>query len=196
MIEILTGFVIGLFTSFVFWYSLSHWVVPNLEFDPAIYREDTVSDTLKHVYRIRYRNCGRRDLIDLEFIVRLRLRGLRKEKPSLWRSIYIPVDDSRIPKIASQKGTKKKNSIRILVSQIDNTYIDILPNPLRTKFTTGDILLEDLMELGERAELEVYAFAYDRFSGAKKLFETIFYRHSIFDERNYITKLKQRKNIV
>jgi hypothetical protein len=135
MIEILSGYIIGVLTSITAWYVLYHRIVPSLEFFPEIYKSKTDENQSGYKYRVRFRNNGSREIIDLELFAKLRIKGLSPSSPTTWRAIYIPIDDSRIPRLKSQKGTNKRIAVQLLISEIPSSAVGSLPIELQKRMS-------------------------------------------------------------
>lgn len=161
--EVMLGFVLGILASFGVWFFVERMLIPKLEFHEHVYVDRSEGGSPE--YRIRYRNPGRA-LIDLEFIVKLRIQGLRQQRPGLWRAIYIPVDDNRIP-LVPRMSENQTRSVRLMVGEIEAKYHSSLPREARTVWDAVDPLSE-LLDTGSASELEVHAFSYDRFSGSRE----------------------------
>jgi hypothetical protein len=183
MIELLSGFLIGIMSSFLVWYLLYRRLVPSLEFSPKVYREKSDENPSGYVYRIRFRNIGKRTLIDIELFAKLRIQGISPLKSTYWRAIYLPIDDPRIPKIESQRKSKKRTSVRLLITQLSESSISILPLKIQKKCQDDKICLEDLFSAG-RSTLQIFAFGYDEFSGARKIFESKLYTLEDIEDEN------------
>ena len=182
MIELLSGYLIGVLTSITAWYVLYHRIIPSLEFFPEIYKSQTDENQSGYKYRVRFQNNGSREILDLELFAKLRIKGLSERNPSTWRAIYIPIDDPRIPRLTSQKGTNKRFAVQLLVLEISDSSRRFLPSSLQEKCQNQELTLEDLMQLGTQSTLEIIGFGYDAFSSARKIFESKIY--SIQDIRN------------
>lgn len=185
--ELILGFILGLIASYVVWYFVVHRLVPTIVFEPKLYAHHINDKTARSEYRIRYRNAGRRDLIDLEFVVKLRVKGLRSEAPSIWRAIYIPVDDARIP-LVQPHNKNQTRSVRLLVSEIEKKYLEVLSSEIQNDIELGNKGLELLLGLGTFTELEVYAFCYDVFSGSRKLFRNTYHLSDIVSESDFLQR--------
>lgn len=172
MFEIIIAFLFGILASFLAWLITYRFITPKLSFFPAVYKEKTDENPAGFKYRIRIKNKGFRDIIDMEIIVKLRIKGLYEHKRNIWNAIYIPVDDPRIPKIQSQRKKMKRTAVLLCISKIIPTAKAILPKELQEKCKDNSLLLEDILELGKEANLQIYCFGYDPFSGSRKLFES------------------------
>jgi len=178
VLEFIAGFLMGVLTNIFSWWILSHWVVPRLRFSPAISktpRQPTQDDKSGYKYRIKFENAGRRPIIDVELMARLRIKGLGEHPKTNWQIVYIPLDGSvvyRIPRIVPVgRGRHTRHILGFYVNSVDEFRNNpIYPPEIRYKAQERVLLLEDLLTLGTEADLEVEAFGYDEFSGARKLF--------------------------
>lgn len=172
MIEVGVGFILGVISSAIVWLAVTHLIVPSIAFFPDITR--TVSDETPsgYKYRVRFQNRGHRAILDLELFACLRIQGLAINEPSTWRAIYIPVDDPRIPRVLSHRKSGKRLAVQLLVHSLSDSARACLPAELQTKTKDGTLRLEDIMAVGKNARLQVFAFGYDSFSGARKVFES------------------------
>lgn len=82
MYELISGFLIGLLTSMMAWHILFHRIVPSLEFFPAIYKKRTDENPSGYKYRIKFRNTGRREVLDVELFAKLRIGGCCRVSPN------------------------------------------------------------------------------------------------------------------
>ena len=129
MIELLSGYFIGVLTSIMAWYVLYHRIVSSLEFFPEIYKSQTDENQSGCKYRVRFQNNGSREILDLESFAKIIIKDLSKGNPSSWKAIYIPIDDPRIPRLTSQRGTNKRFAVQLLVSEIPDSARGCLPSP-------------------------------------------------------------------
>jgi len=173
--EYIIGFILGVMASFVTWYILSHHVIPKIEFFPNIYKEKNDENPSGFRYLIRFKNLGSRDIIDLDIMAKLRIHGIYDFKKWAWKAIYIPIDDNKIPKINSHKKSPKRTAVQLCVFNISDEAKMSLPDELQEQCNMKTILLEDLFKLGDKAELKLFLFGYDTFSGTRKLFESKVY---------------------
>ena len=173
MLEIAAGFLLGIVASVSVWYVLEHLLVPRVEFLPAIYRSKTQENPSGYKYRVKFRNIGRREILDFELFAKLRLRGV--SSTANWRAVYIPIDDSRIPRIPSHRKSGKRLAVQLLVSEIPDHAAAFLPSELKSARDNGSLTLENLMAFGNEGTLEIVGFGYDAFSGTRKVFQSKVY---------------------
>ena len=170
--EIIIGFVLGIIASILAWYILFHKIIPKVDFFEKIYKDRTDENPSGYRYLIRFQNNGHRDIIDIELFAKLRIKGIYEHRRNAWKAIYIPIDDNRIPKINSQKRNHKRIAIQICPTEINHIAKRSIPDELKRKLDDETILLEELMEIGEKSELQIFGFGYDSFSGSRKVFES------------------------
>lgn len=185
MEQFVLGFLVGVVTNIFSWWILAHYVVPSIHFSPSISKRPRVSterDAAPFGYRIKLENRGRRSVIDLELIVRLRINWPPDYLPSTWTIFNVPLSESggdtyRIPRILPvSKGKHVRTTVRLHINDIDE-FRDkpFYPEPIRFKAKERALLLEDILSLGPQPTLQVLAFGYDEFSGARKLFVSKLY---------------------
>src|SRR5690606_28147105 len=111
--------------------------------------------------RIKLRNTGKRNAIDLKIIVRV--SAWRIGKRDLWTHFNIRHNTEFTP-ILQPKGDKLIN-----VCYFDGYPIEVTDRV--TKFTRERInsitSFADLFKMGERVNIKVYVFGYDEFSGSR-----------------------------
>ena len=73
---------------------------------------------------------------------------------------------------------KVRDMIRLHIEELDQLKSPLYSEEIQREHDEGVLLLEDLLELGQDATLQVIAFGYDDFSGSRKVFESKLYRRS------------------
>ena len=183
LMQILVPYLLGVITTLTGWYILSHYYVPKLQFSKSISKTKTNDNRSGCIYRIKVENYGNRDIIDLEFYAKFRIRGLYPQFPGNRGIIGIPLSRSRIYKIKPvKKGEREEGKRDILSIHYDETKEfskPIYPENIKMKSQNESLLLEDIMRLGSSCTLQIIAFGYDVFSGARKMFESK--RYSLAD---------------
>ncbi len=169
-ISILVGIPIGVLTSFIAWWILFHHVVPVIRFSPHISKTETDDNKSGYRYRVKFENSGARNILDVELFARLRVKGF-PPYPSNWKVIDIPLSRDRIPRIRPIKKSQSGSIIRLNLSKAEFNKA-FYPEDIRQKSEEDSILLEDVMTLGADGTLQIIAFGYDGFSGARKVFES------------------------
>ncbi|MGZ6317400.1 MAG: hypothetical protein ACXWNQ_09085 [Anaerolineales bacterium] len=180
MVNLLIAFLLGSVVNFLTWSVLNHIFVPDIRFSSSINkreREPTKDDASKFGYRIKLENNGRRSVIDVEVTARLRINYPPDVLPNTWTLINIPLEKTgdyryHITRLArTRTGEPLTHTLRLLINEIsDFRDISVYPASIRAKAKKRALLLEDILSLGEDASLQVTAFGYDEFSGARKLF--------------------------
>jgi len=177
-ITLLISVPIGAISSLIAWWILNYCIKPKVTFSEDISR--TFEDT-KSFYRFKFENSGKRKIVDVEAIAKLRIKGLKYT--TNWEVIYLPLDNSHIPIIRSVKKEKEKlrELLRLELGLIGLNYFRFLPVNITDKITDDSITLEELMNLGTEAELILIISGYDEISGAKKTFEYKYQESDIKD---------------
>jgi len=170
-VSLIFNAILGVITSIIGWFILFRMLVPKFKFSNKI-NKILYSSGENPVYRIKFKNVGQRNAIDIEVFVRLRVRNL-SQTPRFkltWTIITLHTNTNHIPHLS-------KNNNRILILHLKETqelHVLKFKNALQGK----EINLENLLSLGDKAELVVWALAYDEFSGARKAFVSKHYKIS------------------
>ena len=165
----MTEFIIGIVTGILGWAILAHIVVPSLSFSKNIAK---TYEGNKFRYRIKVNNTGWRSIIDVQLAARLRVADLSTE-PGRVQVIYIPIGYEHTPIIPPHK----KMLFHLRITNIDTYGLELLPKKVADSIKNGTVTLEDMLKINQDSTLQFYLFGYDRFSGARKLFESKRYTH-------------------
>lgn len=177
LISILIGLFIGILTNLIAWWILFHHIVPKIYFSHSISKIPTQEDKSGYKYRFKIQNLGKRPIIDVELIARIRLKGAG-DFPRNIRIVDIPLSKKaishRIPIIMSGDDTGK--ILKLFVNEVDE-FRDLAryPDYIKIKSNEKILLLEDVLSIGSEATLQIFAFGYDEFSGSRKVFISKFY---------------------
>jgi hypothetical protein len=164
LLSTLVGVPFGIAASFAAWFIVFRGFVPKFIFSEQISEIPGVSPEETPQYRIKIKNIGRRNAIDVDVFSRLRVRNLlhRPEFSATWTIVTLTSDTTHEPRIP-------RGANRVVVLGLDNT-----PELSSTKFQAAlngrAPTLEVLLSLGEAAELVVWVLAFDEFSCARKAF--------------------------
>jgi hypothetical protein len=163
---------ISLLTALGFFYWQLQIVVPKVRFSKQISKLPRETGGFR--YRVKIENCGSRDMIDIELYARFRVKALRPNFPGNWHGVTIPMG-SRIARLRPALKSLMRDARELELKKID--FIDKGPFPaeILQNAADGSLLLEDLLSLGTKRTLQVFVFAYDAFSGSRKLFESPIY---------------------
>jgi len=174
IVGIIVGLPLGIIASFIAWWLLTHAIVPKIKFAPFI-SKIKIKDKEDYKYRIGIRNVGNRDMIDVEIIVELIIKGFDVNVPTNTSHIQLKLKKSRLPKI------KRKSQWALTINTNE------LPTSLRYKYKNCNF--EDLLNI-DNATTIIIVFGYDKFSGARKVFESNKYtandiREELFHKKYY-----------
>lgn len=75
-------------------------LVPKIEFSDQISKLKCNENNSGFKYRFKFENAGKRDIIDVQILIRLRIEGLRKENPRNWEVVYTPTSTLHYENIA------------------------------------------------------------------------------------------------
>jgi len=119
-------------------------------------------------YRIGIRNVGNRDMIDVEIIFELIIKGFDKDVLQNTSYIQLKLSKPRLPKI------KKKSQWALTINTTE------FPNSLLPKYKNCS--LKDLLKI-ENSKARIIAFGYDKYSGTRKVFESQQYTVDNIEEK-------------
>ncbi len=166
------GILLGVASSMLSWFILFHVIVPKIRFSNFISRTAKPDSAGCHRYWLKFENYGRRGIVDVEFICQLRIKGLRPREKTSWRLFYPKIQYRRLPFFPSILKGGLRQLIEIIPVFEDLDSERSLPNNLREIYAKGNLLLEDLLSAGDKAELRIFTYGYDSFSGTRKAFQS------------------------
>lgn len=167
------GFPFGILASFLAWMIVFRWIVPSICFSemismvpPAVYARAIK----KPRYRIKFMNTGRRGIVDVEVMTRLRVRCLsgNQDFANTWSMVTLRTDTMREPRIPP-------GASRTIVLDLEGTP-ELKSSLFLSAIAGREPSLETLLSLGTDAEIAVWVFGYDDFSGSRKAFVSKKYR--------------------
>jgi len=167
---------------FVWWLTFKYWA-PKLEFGKTISKLPTEDNKSKFKYRFKFENTGKRNIIDIEVIVRLRIRGLKKDFPDNWEVIYLPTSSLDYKKVAIVRPSSKykiRPILEIKPYECDYFKKKFFPENIKTKAINNELSLDDIMQLGTASEFQIMMIGTDEFSGARKFFESKVFKRNDF----------------
>jgi len=157
------GVLLGILSSFLTWWLLSHLLVPKIRFAPFL-SKIKVRNQNKFRYRIGFINTGRRSIIDLEIYFKLVIKGYDVQLPRNTHYIEIPLREPKINRVKC--GTRW--TIDLILSD--------LPDKLRAITIDQNPSLEDLLKYNRSTYAKIFIFGFDQYSGTRKFFESQAYR--------------------
>lgn len=169
----LVGIPFGVLASFLAWMIVFRWIVPSISFSEVISKVPpvTYAKAIKDPrYRIKFLNIGRRGIVDVEVMTRLRVRCLsgNQDFANTWCMVTLKTDTMREPRIPP-------GASRSVVLDLEGT--PELGSSLFVSAIAGrELTLETLLSLGTDAEIAIWVFGYDDFSGSRKAFVSKKYR--------------------
>jgi hypothetical protein len=171
---LLLGFLLGGGASFCAWWLVTHGIVPSLAFSPTISKVSKREDPARSSYRFKFKNSGRRAIIDVELFARLYAK--LSPTATTYQVIPIALSQTRFP-ILRARGRDKL--ISILPAESQHFGRANYPEAIRAAYTSGSLTLEQIMSMDGEVELQVICFGFDSFSGARKLWQVTYKVDSI-----------------
>jgi len=169
------GLILGIVASFIAWWLIIRFFRSSIKFSSNISKILSRKKTPKYIYRIKFENTGRRKILDLEIVAKLRIRELKRSFKDNWEVVYIPLINNNIPKFSPVRKSKSRTIVTLLLNETQDFSKSIFPKWVQNKYLKKSILLEDLFKLGTKATLQVYGFGHDEFSGNRRIFESKIY---------------------
>ena len=197
------GLLGGVALSALFWYFITHLIVPKVAFSEEITKRFTVDR--KPVYELRVRNASkRRAIVDVYVSVVIITTGLKMYPGSRGTTtIVFPIKHyaHSILRLRPHRG------FRVIRLNLDETFRTADEHHRRTfsldKYgsTNKDGPLEYLLSQGENASLDVEMLAYDEWSGSRKYFQSPSYKledivHGQFDGLHTIRFVEPETDLI
>lgn len=178
--EVALSFIFGVISSAVVWYVVTHVMKPALTFSEKLVRIDYKD---KPRYTVRIFNAGRREVIDVRPIIRLRIKGLLPDI-SHWKNIDLELDEAKCANIPKKKhGHLDSRGFWFFPGDTEEFSAAYFPDTIKKKKEEGLLTLEDILETGDNAYIIVYVFCYDAWSGVRKLYISNEYRRKNIETR-------------
>lgn len=183
----LSGFLLGIFTNFIWWVVSAKLIVPKVVFSRYISKQPIENSLNKSgfKYRIKIVNSTRRPIYDLEIRVILKIKGLGTTDGNTSNySIALDYEGKDISKSLIFESNK---IIQLYINRTQNILTsDFIPTEIKEKYNVSALKLEDLLKLGKEAYLIIHASGYDGFSGARKFYNSKkYFVHDIYGAKYF-----------
>jgi hypothetical protein len=159
VIAIAVGLCTGLSTCLWSWWIVARFIRPELAIVPEISKLPDDTGAASWRYRIKLLNKRRRFLphtaaVDIHVSAAIRVKALRPGAPNVWYYLTVPV--GRTGQLAYMKWNQ---TLRLRLHDIDGSQTKLLPQNVRSNIEDRSIELEQLLDLGEKAQLRVVVTA-------------------------------------
>lgn len=204
--DVVISTVTGVLASYFVWWLTFKYLTPKIKFTDSISKLPTNENNSGFRYRFKFENCGSRNMIDVDVIVRLRIRGLRPNFGNNWEVIYLPTSSMEYQKLAivrpigkPLKGHKSLRPVFEIKPYLCEYFeTNLFSKSIREKAVNQSLSLEDVLNEGIEANLQVLILGYDQYSGARKFFESRVFGLSDIQEgyydRHSVFMVKTKKN--
>ena len=168
----------GVAASYFVWWFTFRFLTPKVNFAESISRIPTKDNPSGFKYRFKFENIGLRNMIDIEVVIRVRIKGLRPDIQGNWEVVYLPISSLPYQKLAIVRPVYRKDKKRVRpVFEIKAYACDYFQKSFfneetRKRSAEQTLTLDHVLKLGREANLQVLLFAYDEYSGARKFFES------------------------
>jgi hypothetical protein len=156
--DVAFGLIGGLALSVLFWWFMTHFIVPKLVFSSGI-SKDTIVAPDATIYRCKFENSGRRAIIDISLKARIILPrySLRRRKAGRVNTIIdVPLDTDHLFILKP----KANRIVWLDIHEIEISLLDCLEASLVDKVRgRHDGALEGLLTIRDDAYIYVQALA-------------------------------------
>jgi hypothetical protein len=176
IVNIVVSSITGVGASFAIWWLTFKVWAPNINFAKYISRLKTDENPSGYKYRFKFENTGRRNIIDVEVVARLRIKGLRPNFPNNWEVLYLSTSSFDHKKISIVRPSSSHHVRPVFEIKVnDERYFtkSFFPEGIRNLSNKGILTLDDILSIGNEANLQILLLAYDEYSGSRKFFESI-----------------------
>jgi hypothetical protein len=166
VVSTLLSVPVGIFTSFLLWWVLARRLAPRIAWSTAIILPaETAKTGSDHDQpRIKIVNIGRRDAIDLQIAAQLRLPRQVDHIGSPMSIVDAPTSVPWLPRLRS----RSYRYVRLCLDQVPDNERARVGLASREPALGTDLL--EVLRRSPDAAVRFYLFAYDAFSGARKIF--------------------------
>lgn len=154
---------LGFITSFCFWWLLNHKWIPRITFADELARYEI--EDQKNIYLCAFENSGKRDILDVSVLTRVGIKNFNGA--GAWIFFSIKTNANQIPVLAPDR----RALVRIFDKRDELEFVDPPPSGLKRKLAECSSL-EDIFDICPEVTLQLHVFGYDKFSGARRHYES------------------------
>lgn len=154
---------IGFATSFFFWWLLNHKWIPKVTFANELAKFEI--DGEKIIYLSAFENSGKRDVLDVSVLTRIGIKNFRGAGG--WIFFSIKTNANQIPVLAPNR----RALVRVFDKRDGLEFVDPPPSGLRQELDKCSSL-EDIFNICPEVTLQLHVFGYDKFSGARRHYDS------------------------
>lgn len=177
------GILLGLLSSILLWYVTTKVLTPKVSVSRFLERSRDHEG--KPRYRFTLRNEGHRDAVDVRVKCTLFSHGWASGASEEIATIDIPLSVGQIDILPGRRWpflevTRPLDILgdRIVILQLKDLSSfqkGKLAASDRARVESGDVRLEDLMDLGTGSFINVVVYGFDRFSGSRSVYSERYY---------------------
>ncbi|WP_431245318.1 hypothetical protein [Leifsonia xyli] len=164
-LNVAIGLVTGVASALASWWMLTRLLRPKLEWRAGVARYRLPNDPEeKFRYQVAIDNPSRRDAVDVNLTLRLRLPNVVRQK-----SVEVlPLKTESIPIVGSKKAVRSRIRFEMVDDETRRRFATLLPEPFREQWAAAEpIDLKELMLAVPGSSLTVWAFGSDRYTWAR-----------------------------
>lgn len=163
--SIVVGLGTGILSALISWWMLTRLMRARLAWRNGVarYRLSDSPDE-KYRYAVALRNPSRRDAVDINLVVRLRVPGLIRPKGVE----VIPLRTEWIPVVNAKREVSSRVRLEMVDDDTRRRFATALPQPFRDQWAAGaSIDLTELMLALTGSTITVWAFGSDKYTWAR-----------------------------
>ena len=190
---LLGGFIISL----LLWWIMNHFFVPDLQFSKEISVSDAKFLESGKRYQIAFKNCGKRDALNVRFRCRMKIKDILNSGGKLWdyMNISLAGDDFYILK----KGSMFRLTPRLELTKYFQS--PIFSDSIREKSIDKKLTFEDIFQEYSDVKIFIEAIGVDSISGGTKYFRSKEYtrfdfRNGVFHGKKHLQIHKQTSKLI
>lgn len=175
-LDILTGFVFGIFASTIVAAVWPKLFLPSIKFSDKISKKESTENNEAFCYRIKFRNDGKRDIFELKLYSSIVLCDFPHNGSN--HIINIKTSYCFNPIFKKRKSGKVTNPDALVRFVLNDEELKqelcrpIYPEYINVKAKNSQITLEDILSICPNSYIKIYIIAHDSFTGNKKIFES------------------------
>src|ERR1700674_721724 len=177
------GIPIGLGIAFVFWYITTKVLTSQLSVSESLVK--LTGPDSKRTYRFSLKNDGRRDAVDVRVKCNLFSTGWAQGPPDEIATIDVPVSVGQIDVMPGRRfwflparpiDNVGDRIVTLQLAAISDLQKGKLPREDRARLESGELGLEEMLDLGEQSFINVVVYGFDRFSGSRTVYADRYYK--------------------
>lgn len=190
MIEIITGVICSIVSSYIFWFLTFKYSGTNVIFSKCIEKSKIQSgqpDSCKYRYRVQIVNIGYRDLLEVRCFALMTIKLKGKEAPNL---VLLHFGENNAPLLPGKKNRENHFPYKHALYLGEEAFREFAKRNLYRsdicdKAESKTLSLDDIFSVPEykdSCKIQLYVYGNDLITGARRMFKSKEYQPSKKDE--------------